>query len=113
MGDKKRVLYHRFGSLEDFSRVEMTIAQIAAKLYMPWSTVRGIIDRFVQGGYCFTAFDRASRRFNCIPAHVRRKLVKADWLTKWKTYSLRERIIMIERLWQKRISFNTLQSFYK
>ena len=57
--DKRRVIFHRYGSLEDFSQVRMTIAKIAHKLYMPWSTVRGIINRFVRAGNSFSAFDRA------------------------------------------------------
>ena len=113
LDDKKRVLYHRFGSLEDFSSVRMTIQQIAAKLYMPWSTVRGIITRFVAAGYRFSAFERAQRRFGCIKAEIQEKLLDAATLREWKPYSLRERLIMMDRLWNVKISFNTLQCFYK
>ena len=34
-------------------------------------------------------------------------------MREWKPYSLRERLVMIEQIYGTRISFNTLQAFYK
>ena len=113
MQEKKRVLQHRFGSLDNCGQVHMTIAQIAVKMRMPWSTVNGIIGRFVSAGHSLDAFTRAPRHFKVIPDAVQSDLADEATLRTWKSYSLRERIIMIEALYGIKISFNTLQSFYK
>ena len=45
------IIYLRFGSLNNFSKLRMSVAQIAKSIKRPWTTVYAVIKRFVENNY--------------------------------------------------------------
>ena len=70
LDDKRRIVYYRFGSLEDFSRVHNSFTYISRKVHVPWTTCHAVVNRFVRSGYHFPDLIRAPRSFPCIPRDI-------------------------------------------
>ena len=45
-GDRRRIVYWRFGSLDDFRNARCSIAEVARKLRLPWTTVKYTLSAF-------------------------------------------------------------------
>ena len=49
--DKHRIVLYRYGSLDDFSVVNMRKIEVARVMYMPWMTVHHVLNKFVDAGH--------------------------------------------------------------
>ena len=68
--DHKRVVHLRFGSLTDFTRVQLSYTVISRRLLIPRPTVVNTLQRFSVRGHDLEALKRRKTRFVCIPRDV-------------------------------------------
>ena len=100
----------RFGSLHCFDSIKGNVAKISKRVGFPYTTVRSALNRFVQAGNIWKQKLGAPKKK--IPKEVEEKLISAKCLQDMAAYSLRERVIMIERDMGYKMSYNFLHAFY-
>ena len=110
--DRKRIVYSFYGSITDFRRQVRSTAQVAKELTFHQSTVQNVIRIFRAKGYNFEAMMSPKKPFLMLSPRLKRLLLSARLLQEWAPFGVRERALMIERLWQVRITFPVLQRFY-
>ena len=49
--DWRRIVFWRFGSMTDFTRIQRTVKEISMKLRIPWTTVKFTLANFLARGY--------------------------------------------------------------
>ena len=67
---RQGVIFHRFGSLTDFSQVHMSYADISRKFWAPAGTIRHIVQVFVARGHSFEALPKAPK-LQKVPLRIR------------------------------------------
>ena len=110
----KRIIFLRYGSLTNFNQSQLTVSEISRQLRLPWTTVKDFLNRFHRVGSDFEA-TQANRRhkFMSIPPRLRRALISKKLLQEWAPYSIKERVDMIERVWQFKMSTTQLAKLYR
>ena len=112
----RKIIYFRYNSLEDFSTVHRTVAEICRPLRLAWTTVYDYLNRF-QARDC--DFERSMIRcpsltkFGSIPSRLLRKLISKKLLQEWAPYTIRERVAIIQRVWDFKMSTTQLEKVYK
>ena len=81
--DHKRVILARFGSLEDFTRVRMTITEIHKRLRVPMCTIHKLLRTFEERGCDLARLGRKYERFRMLPPRLRGMLVDESLLRTW------------------------------
>jgi transposase len=116
--DKENITLLHFGSLEDFGGVLIPIPAVAKRLHIAYSTVINFIRRLKTQGIRALADNRYSKSGLIRPKvigspEVEMLLLSDVYMTRWSTYSLRERCEKIRQKWGIVISISTLIRFYK
>jgi transposase len=106
------IVYLRFDSLEDFTRVARSTYKIAAMLKLRPTTVNRIINRYIRNDY--KVVDRRTLRTGVyLPPDVADELASTELLTQWAPYSLSLRVTMIEHKYGIKLSYSALRKFYR
>ena len=111
--DRKRIVFRRFGSLDDFSVVILSLPKISKQMRIPCSTVNYVTLKFCRGGHTFDVFETPSRRFRKLTIECKGFLLSPRTLEKWAPFNLKERVEAIRRLFEIDVSTYLLRSFYK
>ena len=69
--DHKRVILARFGSLDDFTRVRMTITEIHRRLRVPMCTIHKLLRIFEERGCDLARMGRKYERYTMLPPRLR------------------------------------------
>ena len=109
---RQGVIFHRFGSLTDFSRVHSSYAAISRKFWASAVTIRHIVQSFVAKGHRFEVPPRAPKLQKVAP-RVRQALLTPELLQEWAPYTLKERVELIRRVWGVSVSDKYLSLFYR
>ena len=107
-----RIIFHRYGSLVNFDNPVMKQIDICRRLLIPRSTVNYTLINFERRGFRLEALGRCYQRFSKLAPTVQRILLSPTLLQQWAPYSLAERIEIIRRVWNIRITPKTLSRFY-
>ena len=112
-----QIVFLRYGSLvnPDVTKTIMSAPRIAAKLRMPTSSVQRVLWRFISRGHNIQALiEKKPRNFSrALPQYAQDFLLSPETLQQWQSYSLRERVLLLGRLFGLTIGINTLYCFYK
>ena len=110
----KRVIYNRYGNLDDFTQPPVkTYAAIAKQLRLPISTVVNVLRRFVSRDHDLDKLQVRRRQFAMITPAVKAALLNTELLQRWSPYTMRERVEIIHRTFDVSLCIQTLQRFYK
>ena len=69
--DHKRIIFARYGSLEDFARVRMTITEIHKRLRVPMCTIHKLLRIFEERGHDLARMGRKYERYRMLPPRLR------------------------------------------
>ena len=94
-----------------FGKRKNTIAEISRRLGFPYTTVRSALQRFESAGYVWKQ-TRKGPPFKSIPTNVQETLLSKDWLRQNAHFSLKERVMIIERDFDIKMSYSCLRLFY-
>ena len=107
------MVYLYYGSLTTFGRPVMKMADVARQLRIAKSTVSLNIRRFIGGGFNLDAMQSKKKSFLKVPARLQRVLLSAKVLQEWSPFSMKERVQIIERVWDYTTNVSFLSRFYK
>ena len=113
MQDKQCVVFHRYGSLTDLSRVKMGYADIGRKLHIDEATIRHFLRVFNAKEQSFERLGHRRQKFGMFSDRIKRTLLSPEILEAWQPFSCRERCEIIFRLWEVDTSAKTLACFYR
>lgn len=94
-----------------FGKRKNTVAEISRRLGFPYTTVMSALKRFESAGYVWKQ-TRKGPPVKSIPTDVQEKLLSKDWLRDNAHYSLQERVMIIARDFDIKMSYSCLRSFY-
>lgn len=95
LADRKRVVFARYGSLDNFNHIVSSLPEISKKLRIPISTLHKLLTTLHERGYQLDAFGRKYKRFKALPDAVQRILLSEDLLQRWVSLTLYERVLTI------------------
>ena len=112
-----KIVYLRFGTLvnPDVTQIQMSTGDISRQLRIACTSIRNILKRFIDRGCTIEALvEKRSRRFErVLPPYAQEFLLKSETLQQWQPFSIKERCLILLRLFGLQISFSSLQKFYQ
>ena len=110
---RKKILFTYYGSLTRFDRPIMTQMEASRKLMIRQPTLSKMLKRFRQSGHDISRLYPKRVPFRMISPRLKRTLLSKQLLQEWGPFSIKERVRIIDRVWQQKINWATLINFYK
>ena len=112
---KLRILFYRFGSVSDFADVKESVYRVAKNMSLPYSTVNNSLKRFANLNHSVSEYMRLMKKrepFQKMSARLKEWLVKPELLQAWASYSLAERVRIVQSVFQEYLTAPSLRLFY-
>ena len=113
---KLRILLHRFGSISDFTDVKESVYRVAKNMNLAHATVYNALKRFSVKQMSVEDFLRNKQkmeRFQKMSARLKEWLVKPELLQVWASYSLMERVRIVQNVFKEYLTTTALRLFYR
>ena len=111
--DRLLVLALRFGSLERFEQPVASVTEVARLLNLQPKSVSRLLIRLRARGYDTRIRSSPGRPRQAIPEHVVNHVTSHRTLQEWSSLALRDRCVMIERLFGVEVSVGRLRRLYQ